>query len=109
MIQSGSVRTAATALSALAEDNRLAVKSLAALETRFKERGIKPLFITGHTGWTDDFEFAFAHRSELCSPFKKHVHDPSAPYDAYDEPDDTEQRAKSGYLKGVNTEKCTSK
>ncbi len=96
-------------ISALAEDNRLAVKSLAALETRLKERGIKPLFITGHTGWTDDFEFAFAHRSELCSPFKKHVHDPSAPYDAYDESDDTEQRAKAGYLKGVNTEKCTSK
>lgn len=41
---------------------------------------------------------------ELCSPFKKRVHDPSAPYDAYDESDDTEQQAKSGYLKPVGRE-----
>ena len=63
--------------------------------------GIDPLFITGHTGWTDNFDFAFAHREQLCSPFGKRVHDPSAPYDAYDEADDTEEKAKSGYLKGV--------
>ena len=36
------------------------------------------LFITGHTGFTDNFEFAFAHKEKLCSPFKKKVHDPSA-------------------------------
>ena len=46
-------------------------------------------------------DFAFAHKNELCSPFKKRVHDPNAPYDAYDESDDTEEKAKSGYLKGV--------
>lgn len=63
--------------------------------------GIDPLFITGHTGWTDNFDFAFAHREQLCSPFGKRVHDPSAPYDAYDEADDTKEKAKSGYLKGV--------
>ena len=63
--------------------------------------GIDPLFITGHTGWTDNFDFAFAHREQLCSPFGKRIHDPSAPYDAYDEADDTEEKAKSGYLKGV--------
>ena len=63
--------------------------------------GIDPQFITGHTGWTDTFDFAFAHREQLCSPFGKRVHDPSAPYDAYDEADDTEEKAKSGYLKGV--------
>ena len=63
--------------------------------------GIDPLFITGHTGWTDNFDFAFAHREQLCSPFGKRIHDPSAPYDAYDEADDTEKKAKSGYLKGV--------
>ncbi len=56
---------------------------------------------TGHTGWTDQFAFAFAHKDQLCSPFKKRVHDPSAPYDAYDESDDTEEKAKSGFLKGV--------
>ena len=88
-------------ISALAEDNKLAVRSLAALERKLRERGLRPLFITGHTGWTDNFDFAFAHREQLCSPFGKRIHDPSAPYDAYDEADDTEEKAKSGYLKGV--------
>ena len=88
-------------ISALAEDNKLAVKSLTLLEKKLKKRGLHPLFITGHTGWTDNMEFAFAHKNELCSPFKKKVHDPSAPYDAYDESDDTEENAKSGFLKGV--------
>ena len=77
-------------ISALAEDNRLAVRSLAALEAKLMERGLKPIFLTGHTGWTDNFDFAFAHKDKLCSPFKKRVHDPNAPYDAYDESDDTE-------------------
>ena len=49
----------------------------------------------------DNFEFAFAHKDQLCSPFKKRVHDPAAPYDAYDESDDTPERAKAGLLKGV--------
>ena len=88
-------------ISALAEDNKLAVKSLALLEKKLKKRGLHPYFITGHTGWTDNFAFAFAHKDKRCSPFKKRVHDPSAPYDAYDESDDTEENAKSGFLKGV--------
>ena len=88
-------------ISALAEDNRLAVKSLAALEAKLRARNLQPMFITGHTGWTDNFQFAFAHKELLCSPFKKRVHDPSAPYDAYDESDDTAEGAKRGYLKGV--------
>ncbi len=90
-------------ISSLAEDNRLAVRSLAALEARLRDRGLEPIFLTGHTGWTDDFAFAFAHKDELCSPFKKRVHDPSAPYDAYDESDDTRERAKAGFLPGVGT------
>lgn len=53
------------------------------------------------TGWTDNFEFVFAHKGQRCSPFKKRVHDPAAPYDAYDESDDTPKRAKAGLLKGV--------
>lgn len=77
------------------------MRSLAVLETRLKKMDAHPLFITGHTGWTDNFEFAFAHRDKLCSPFKKRVHDPLAPYDAYEESDDTEENAKSGYLGGV--------
>ena len=88
-------------ISTLAEDNALAVRSLAALEEKLKARGIRPLFITGHTGWTDNFAFAFAHKGELCAPFKKRVHDPAAPYDAYVETDDTEENARSGYLAGV--------
>lgn len=32
---------------------------------------------------------------------QKKAHDPNAPYDGCDEPDDTGQNAKSGYLKGV--------
>ncbi len=88
-------------ISALAEDNRLAVRSLAELEEKLRGRGLPPYFITGHTGWTDDFDFAFAHREALCSPFKKKAHDPGAPYDAYDESDDTEERARGERLKGV--------
>ena len=88
-------------ISSLAEDNKLAVQSLAELERKLRARGLHPYFITGHTGWTDNFAFAFAHKDKHCSPFKKRVHDPSAPYDAYDESDDTEENAKSGFLKGV--------
>ena len=88
-------------ISALAEDNKLAVRSLAELEARLKKLGVKPLFITGHTGWTDNFDFAFAHKDRLCSPFGKRVHDPSAPYDAYDETDDTKEKAQAGRLKGI--------
>ena len=86
-------------ISALAESNMLAVRSLGILEQKLKKMCVKPLFITGHTGFTDNFEFAFAHKEKLCSPFKKKVHDPSALYDAYDESDDTERNAKNGFLK----------
>ena len=61
----------------------------------------KEIFKPLNTGWTDNMEFAFVHKNELCLPFKKRVHDPNALYDAYDESDDTEEKAKSGYLKGV--------
>ena len=88
-------------ISALAESNKLAVKSLAELEQKLRTRGLRPVILTGHTGWTDDLYFAFAHRDKLCSPFKKKVHDPSAPYDAYDESDDTEENAKCGFLPPV--------
>ena len=88
-------------ISTLAEDNRLAVRSLAALEEKLRCRGLRPMFLTGHTGWTDNFEFAFAHRNELCSPFRRRAHDPFAPYDAYDESDDTAGRACSGFLHSV--------
>lgn len=88
-------------LSTLAEDNELAIQSLAALEEKLRARNLRPMFLTGHTGWTEDFEFAFAHKDKLCSPFKKRAADPSAPYDAYDESDDTEEKAKAERLRGA--------
>ena len=91
-------------ISTLAEDNRLAVRSLEALEKNLRARG-KPLkIITGHTGWTDDIDFAFRHRAEICRPFTKKYTDPSAPYDGYIEDDDTEEGARSIPLRKVKTE-----
>lgn len=88
-------------ISSLAEDNETAVKSLAGLEEKLRSRSLKPVILTGHTGWTDNLEFAFAHRDKLCSVYKKKAHDPDVPYDAYDESDDTEQNSKSAFLPGV--------
>ena len=83
-------------INGLAEDNALAVKSLAALEARLRTRGLTPKIITGHTGWTQDLDFAFRHRTELCNLFKKvAVDDPAAPYDGYVEDDDTEEKART--------------
>ena len=90
-------------LSTLAEDNQLAVRSLEKLEKTLCARN-KPLkIITGHTGWTDDLDFAFRHRTELCKPFAKRYTDPAAPYDGYVEDDDTEESARSVPLKAVRT------
>ena len=86
-------------LSSLAEDNKLAVKSLAALEEKLRSRGLNPMVITGHTGWHDDLDFVFAHRDQLCHDIRKQKpHDPDAPWDGYDESDDTEQKARSVWL-----------
>ena len=83
-------------INALAEDNDLAKRSLAALEEKLRRWELNPKIITGHTGWTGDLEFAFRHRDELCNSFRKQTpHDPNAPYDGYDEADDTEERARS--------------
>ena len=83
-------------LSSLAEDNKLAVKSLAVLEEKLRSRGLNPMVITGHTGWHDDLDFVFAHRDQLCHDIKKQKpHDPDAPWDGYDESDDTEQKTRS--------------
>ncbi len=86
-------------ISTLAESNKLSVQSLEKLEANLKRRSGRIKIITGHTGWTDDLEFAFRHRTELCAPFKKRMHDPDAPYDGYEESDDTEEKARSVILK----------
>lgn len=84
----------------LAEDNRVAIRSLAALEEKLRVRGLHPKIITGHTGWTDDLDFAFAHRDKVCNAYvKQKPHDPDAPYDGYDESGDTEEKARSVRLK----------
>jgi len=88
----------------LAEDNELAVRSLEKLEQNIRSRKKKIKIITGHTGWTDDLDFAFAHRTELCRPFTQKYVDPSAPYDGYEEDDDTEEQARTVLLRKVKTE-----
>jgi len=86
-------------LSTLAEDNKLALRSLEALEAKLRRRPLPIKVITGHTGWSDDLDFVFAHRTELCKPFAKKYTDPDAPYDGYVEDDDTELRARTELLK----------
>ena len=89
-------------INALAEDNELSKKSLAELKNKLQSRGLKPIVITGHTGWSDDFDFVFAHIDRVCNSFKKQKpHDPSAPYDGYDESGDTEEKARTVRLKKV--------
>lgn len=89
-------------INSLAEDNELAKRSLAELELKLKDRGLTPKVITGHTGWTDDFEFVFRHKDKVCNSLRKQKpHDPLAPYDGYKEDDDTEANARSGYLPKV--------
>lgn len=84
----------------LAEDNKFAVHSLAMLEGKLRARGLHPKIITGHTGWTDDLDFAFAQRDKVCNAYvKQKPHDPEAPYDGYDESGDTEEKARSVHLK----------
>ena len=88
-------------ISTLAEDNKLAVQSLEKTEKNLRERQQPIKIITGHTGWTDDLDFAFRHRAEICKPFTKKYTDPSAPCDGYIEDDDTENRARNILLEKV--------
>ena len=89
-------------INALAEDNALAKRSLATLEQKLRARGLRPKIITGHTGWTDDLDFAFAHTDRVCNAFRRaKLHDPAAPYDGYDESEDTREGARTRPLKAV--------
>ena len=88
-------------ISTLAEDNKLAVCSLENLEKNLRARKQPIRIITGHTGWTDDLDFAFRYRTEICKPFTKKYTDPTAPYDGYIEDDDTEESARSVLLRKV--------
>ena len=90
-------------IATLAEDNKLAVRSLEKLEKELRRRNKALKIITGHTGWTDDLDFAFLHRKELCKPFEEKYTDPAAPYDGYVEDDDTEESARTVQLRKVKT------
>ena len=87
-------------LNTLAEDRKLQCKSLQRLKEILEKRNLQLKIITGHTGWTDDFTFTFAHIDEICNSMRRKpkVHDPKAPYDGFDESEDTEENARSGYL-----------
>ena len=83
-------------INSLAEDNELSKRSLAKLEHLLRKRGLKPKVITGHTGWSYDLDFVFAHKDQVCNSMKKQKpHDPNAPYDGYDEREDTEYNARN--------------
>lgn len=79
----------------LAESNKVAKDSLKKLEIDLRMRNRKISVITGHTGWSDDLDFVFAHREEICKPFTRRYTDPDAPYDGYEEEEDTEERART--------------
>ena len=87
-------------LNTLAEDRKLQCQSLQRLKEILEKRNLQLKIITGHTGWTDDFGFAFAHIDEICNSLRRKpkVHDPKAPYDGFDESEDTEENARGGYL-----------
>ena len=87
-------------LNSLAEDRKLQNQSLKKLQEILKNRKGKIKVITGHTGWTEDLDFAFAHVDETCNVLRRKpkVHDPKAPYDGFDESGDTEEKAKNGVL-----------
>ena len=86
-------------INSLAEDNKLAMRSLAELESRIRARGIRPKVMTGHTGWSQDIDRVFLHKDKSCNPLKRQKPaDPEAPYDGCVEDDDTEQNARAGML-----------
>ena len=87
-------------LNTLAEDRKLQCQSLQRLKEILEKRNLQLKIITGHTGWTDDFVFAFAHIDEICNSLRRKpkVHDPKAPYDGFEESEDTEENVRNGYL-----------
>lgn len=87
-------------LNTLAEDRKLQCQSLQRLKEILEKRNLQLKIITGHTGWTDDFVFAFAHIDEICNSLRRKpkVHDQKAPYDGFEESEDTEENVRNGYL-----------
>ena len=88
-------------INVLAVNNKLAKQSLKRLKNILIEKKVNPVIITGHTGFTTNFEMAFKHIDKVCNSFKRKQTpvDPEAPYDGYREEDDTQNCAKEGFLK----------
>ena len=80
-------------IASLAEDNRLAVRALSEFEEKLRARHLQPLVVTGHTGYSADLDFVFAHCDLCCKASGRRFYNPAAPYDAYDESEDTRARA----------------
>lgn len=87
-------------INGLADNIKEQSRSLAKLRDLLVERNIRPIICTGHTGWTDHFEFAFQHIDQVCNAWKKIQTpvDPTAPLDGYNEADDTEEKARVNRL-----------
>ena len=84
----------------LADDSRRQCTSLKHLRNILIEKKIQPVICTGHSEWTDDFDFAFRRIDKVCDAWKKTQTpvDPTAPENGYDERDDTEEKVHSGFL-----------
>lgn len=82
-------------LNILAQDRNLQIKSLKKLEAILRKRALNLKVITGHTGWSDDLDFVFRHTDKICNALKSKpkVRDLNAPFDAYDESNDTKENA----------------
>lgn len=87
-------------INGLADNIQGQSRSLRKLRDLLATRHIQPIICTGHTGWTDHFEFAFRHIDQVCNAWKKTQLpvDPTAPFDGYNEADDTEEKARTDRL-----------
>ena len=87
-------------ISSLAEDNKLAVKSLAELEKNCAHVGCirfsLPVTQVGRTIWRLPLRTKMS-----CSPFKKRVHDPMRPMMPMTNRATPKKMQKAGFLKGV--------
>ena len=98
-VRHGRTEEAREIITELFKKTSVTMRSLKALESNLRKREVKPKIITGHTGWTDDLDFAFRHIDKVCNSLvRQKPHDPDAPYDGYEESEDTEERARSVLL-----------
>ena len=90
-------------LNILAEDSKLQIKSLKRLEKILRERKLNLKIITGHTGISDNIDFAFKHTDEVCNALRRKpkVRDQEAPYDAFDESEDKKENVNKTLIRKI--------